>query len=131
MANTTLSAVILSGTSGSLSMIVTREDYKKTSDLFIMTMPASDDDSTISYDFEGVRGVLKVDGEVMSTSASALKTWCESLEALINGEQTTIEYVSDTRGTKNVKIEDVNTTWTKITDQSITFNVSLIVCAED
>ncbi len=114
MANTTLGAITLQGDGYSL---ITENSCRKEAILTPMPLYLMDSDETDIFDFGGVIKVITLTGKYEhSTGVTALKTWVDSVEALIQGHQDTdagypLTFTDDLRGTIKVKVMDFDTTW--------------------
>ena len=114
MANTTLNSTITlhNGTTN----IITENDVRKEAVLTVLPLYLNDSDLTDVFDFGGTIKTLNLTGSFKGANVAALKTWLESVEALIQGHQDVdagapYTLVDDLRGTINVKILEFNTTW--------------------
>ena len=76
--------------------IVVKESSDLRSDLEIMNMPMSPSSETQLWDMDGTKRKIRLLGVYINNSGvSALKTWKDSIEALQNGSQVVIPFVSD------------------------------------
>lgn len=116
MANTTLGSVTLQDLTTSF---ITENNCKKEAILSPMPLYTKDSDETDIFDFGGVIKTITMTGKYDDDSGvAALKTWKESVEALIQGQQDKdsgypLTLTDDLQGTIKVKILDFDTTWTE------------------
>jgi len=80
-----------------------------------MPLYLSDSDETDVFDYGGVIKVISFTGFYIAESTAALKTWIDSVEALVQGHQDTdegypLDLVDDLRGTIKVKVQSFNST---------------------
>ena len=112
MANTTIGAVTLQGDGKSF---MDDNTCRKEAMLTPLPMYLMDSHETDVFDFGGVTKVLTITGTFNGDAQSEVKTFIESIEALIQGHQDIsagypIDLVDDTRGTIKVKILDFDST---------------------
>ncbi|KKK50691.1 hypothetical protein LCGC14_3122500, partial [marine sediment metagenome] len=112
MANTTIKGIVLHNGS---TKIITENDARKESVLAIMPLYLSDSDLTDVFDFGGTIKIINLTGVYTASTVSSLKTYINSIEALIQGHQdidagAPYTFVDDLRGTIKVKILDFNST---------------------
>ncbi len=112
MANTTLAGVTLHDGS---STIIIENDARKEAVLAIMPLYLSDSDLTDVFDFGGTIKIITLTGVYIGADVAALKTWVDSVEALIQGHQDVdagapYTFVDDLRGTIKVKILNFGST---------------------
>ena len=114
MANTTLKDVILQDLTNSF---ITENNCRKEAVITPMPLYTMDSDETDVFDFGGVIKTITLTGKYEhEDGVSALKTWVDSVEALIQGHQDVeagypIKFTDDLRGTLRVKVMDFDTTW--------------------
>ena len=111
MADTTLGGITLDGGDATIN----ENDSKKVAVLAIMPLYLSDSDLTDVFDFGGTVKTITLTGVYVGANVAALKTWIDSVEALIQGHQDVdagapYTLVDDLRGTIKVKILDFNST---------------------
>lgn len=75
--------------------IVHKEEFSPSSDLDVMGFPASGSKDTEAYDCGGVTRKITVTGTLTGTSVQDLMDKCMRIDALQNGDQTTVIYHSD------------------------------------
>lgn len=128
MANTTIGGVTLHDGS---TAIITENNCRKESVLTALPLYLSDSDLTDVFDFGGVTKIINLTGVYIGANVAALKSWLESVEALIQGHQDVdagypLDLVDDLRGTIKVKIFDFDTTQVEGTSTKITWALKLI-----
>ncbi len=128
MANTTIKGVILHDGSNA---IITENNCRKEAVLAVLPLYLSDADETDVFDFGGVTKIINLTGVYMNTSIANLKTWLESVEALLQGHQdiqaeAPYVFVDDLRGTIKVKIMDFDTTFSEGTKTKIDWTLKLV-----
>ena len=105
---------------------VNSEVSTKSSNLFNFPMPLSDSDEAILMDIFGTSRTITVEG-VKTGTVSELRTFVNNIEALQNGEQSNLTFVSSwTNSNKEVLIQDF--TYTKISsdESKVGYNLSLV-----
>ena len=112
MANTTINGIVLHDGSNA---IITENDCRKEGVLTILPLYLNDSDLTDVFDFGGTIKIINLSGVYVGANVAALKTWLESVEALIQGHQdidagAPWTFVDDLRGTIKVKVLDFSTT---------------------
>ena len=112
MGNTVLGGITLDDGSNA---IINENDSRKEAVLAIMPLYLSDSDLTDVFDFGGTIKTITLTGFYIGADVAALKTWIDSVEALIQGHQDVdagapYTLVDDLRGTIKVKILDFNST---------------------
>jgi len=133
MSNTTLNSIVLHN--GSNAVIV-ENDCRKEGVLTILPLYLNDSDLTDVFDFGGTIKTINLTGSYIATSTANLKTWIESVEALINGHQDPESgapwtLVDDLRGTIKVKVLDFNTTWTEADPTRVGWTIKLVQSSEN
>lgn len=133
MANTTISGIILHDGANS---IITENDCRKEGVLTVLPLYMNDADLTDVFDFGGTIKTINLTGIYMDTSVANLKTWLESVEALIQGHQDVAAgapytLIDDIRGTIKVKILDFNTTRTEGDPSRISWAIKLVQSSEN
>lgn len=96
-----------------------------------MPLYLSDSDETDVFDFGGTIKIINLTGVYTDTSTANLKTWLESVEALIQGHQDTeagypLTFTDDLRGTIKVKVMDFDTTWAQGDVSRINWTLKLV-----
>lgn len=118
MANTTISkpaggSITLDGDGNAF---ITENNCRKESTLAAMPLYLLDSDETDVFDFGGVVKTINLTGIYFSTSEiSALKTFVDLLEALVQGHQDIaagypLTFTDDLRGAIKVKVVDIDST---------------------
>ncbi len=112
MANTTLGGVTLHDGSAA---IITENDCRKEAVLAVLPLYLNDSDLTDVFDFGGTIKIITLTGIYIGANIAALKTWIDSVEALIQGHQdigagAPYPFVDDLRGSIKVKIMEFNST---------------------
>ncbi|KKL99892.1 hypothetical protein LCGC14_1809860 [marine sediment metagenome] len=112
MANTTISGITLHD---GANAIIIENDCRKEAVLTVLPLYLNDSDLTDVFDFGGTIKVINLTGVYIGADMAALKTWVDSVEALIQGHQDVqagapYTFVDDLRGTIKVKILDFNST---------------------
>ena len=104
---------------------VSSESSTKSSNLFNFPMPLSDSDQAILMDIFGTTRTITVDG-VKTGVVADLRTFINNIEALQNGEQSNLTFVSSwTNANKEVLIQDF--THTKISADESKVSYTLIM----
>jgi len=112
MADTTLKDVTLHDGS---SAVIVENSCRKESVLTILPLYLSDSDLTDVFDFGGTIKIITLTGVYIGANMVALKTWIDSVEALIQGHQDVdagapYTFADDLRGTIKVKVLDFDST---------------------
>lgn len=133
MANTTLGEVTLHDGS---TTIITENNCRKESVLTVLPLYLSDSDLTDVFDFGGTIKLINLTGVFMGADTAALKTWIDSVEALIQGHQDVdagypLTLTDDLRGTIKVKIFDFDTTQTEGDPTKIIWALKLVQSSEN
>jgi len=132
MANTTLGAVTLHDGS---SAIITENNCRKESVMTVLPLYLSDSDETDVFDFGGTIKLINLTGVYIGANVAALKTWVDSIEALIQGHQDTeagypLTFTDDLRGTIKVKVMDLDTTHSEGNPTKINWTLKLVQASE-
>ena len=128
MANTTLNAIDLdNGTNAR----ITSNDADKTPNLTTLPLYLNDSDNTDVFDAGGVVKTINLTGSYSDSSVANLKTFIDSLEALVQGHQDTdagypIDFVDDLRGTIKVKVLTFNSSWNVGEPTRINWSIKLV-----
>ena len=128
MANTTISSVTLhNGT----TTVIKDNDCKKTAVLTVLPLYLNDSDLTDVFDFGGTIKTINLSGSFVGANLAAVKTWVDSVEALIQGHQdidagAPYTFVDDLRGTIKVKILDFNSTFMEANPVRINWILKLV-----
>ena len=128
MANTTINGVILhNGTTN----VIKDNSCGKVANLTVLPLYLNDSDLTDVFDFGGAIKTINFTGSYKASSTANLKTWIDSVEALIQGHQdidagAPYTLVDDLRGTIKVKILDFNTTWVEGDPTRVTWTIKLV-----
>jgi len=128
MANTTINSLILhNGT----TTVITENDCRKEGVLTILPLYLNDSDLTDVFDFGGTIKTLNFTGTFIGATVAAVKTWVESIEALINGHQDTDAgapwaLVDDLRGSINVKVLDFSSTYSEGNPLRVNWGLKLV-----
>lgn len=128
MANTTINGILLHDGS---TAIITDNDCSKDSNITVLPLYLSDSDQTDAFDFGGVVKTLTLTGVYMAENVAALKTWIDSIEALIQGHQdidvgAPYTLIDDIRGTIKVKILSFNSPWTQAEPTRVGWTLKLV-----
>lgn len=131
MANTTLSGVTLHDGS---SAIIKENDCRKEAILTVLPLYLSDSDLTDVFDFGGTIKVINLTGTYLGANVAALKSWVDSIEALIQGHQdidagAPYTFIDDLRGPSpgiKVKILDFNSTKLEGNSTQIDWTIKLV-----
>lgn len=128
MANTVLSNVTLHD--GSSSIIV-ENNCRKESSVTVLPLYLSDSDQTDVFDFGGTVKLITFTGVYLGVNTAALKSWIDSVEALIQGHQDTdagypLTLTDDLRGTIKVKIMDFDSTFAEGNQTKIDWSLKLV-----
>jgi len=117
MAQPTLGAVTLTG--------VESISTNKTANIIPLPLPTGDSDETEVFDLLGVVKTITLVGVFAESTISATKTKVDDIEALVDGNQTTVNFVSDQTGTISVMIADISTSW-DLPGNRCNYNIKLI-----
>lgn len=128
MANTTLAGITLHD---GANVIIVENDCRKEAVLVVMPLYLNDSDLTDVLDFGGTVKTINLTGVYIGADIAALKTWIDSVEALIQGHQDVQAgapyiLVDDLRGTIKVKILDFNTTKTEGEATKLAWTIKLV-----
>jgi len=128
MGNTTLKNITLhNGT----TTVIRENDCRKEAVLTILPLYLNDSDLTDVFDFGGTIKIITLTGSFVGANLAAVKTWVDSVEALIQGHQdiaagAPYTFVDDLRGTIKVKILDFNSTFLEADPVRITWALKLV-----
>ena len=128
MANTTIGGIILhNGT----DRVITENNSRKESVLTVLPLYLSDAAETDVFDFGGVTKLINFTGNFRGANTAAVKTFIDSIQALIQGHQDTdagypLTLVDDIRGTIKVKIFDFDSTYTEGDPTRCTWTLKLV-----
>jgi len=139
MANTTLYGgedsvtVTLHDGSGS---IIKENNCRKEAVLAVQPLYLYDSDLTDVLDFGGCVKTINLTGVFTGANVAALKTWVDSIEALIQGHQDVkagypLIFTDDLRGTIKVKILDFDSTFTEGQQTVIDWTLKLVHSSEN
>ncbi len=128
MADTTLKGIVLHD---GANKIIIENDCKKEGVLVILPLYLNDSDLTDVFDFGGTIKIINLTGVYIGANIAALKTWVDSIEALIQGHQDVqagapYAFVDDLRGSINVKILDFNSTKVEGDSTKIAWTLKLV-----
>ena len=128
MANTTISGITLHD---GANAIIIENDCRKEAVLTVLPLYLNDSDLTDVFDFGGTIKVINLTGVYIGADMAALKTWVDSVEALIQGHQDVqagapYTFVDDLRGTIKVKILDFNSTKAEGESTKIAWTLKLV-----
>lgn len=100
--------------------------FTKSGDIDPSTLPGSDSDSTITYDYGGVVRNMTVSGIFTGATTAAVKTLVDAISNIIDGDQAdSVDFISDQLGTIKVKIVNYNVTW-EIPSNRARYSLSLV-----
>ena len=127
-ANTTLGSITLHDGSNA---IITENNCRKESVITVLPLYLSDSDQTDVFDFGGTIKLINLTGVYLGADIATLKTWIDSVEALIQGHQDVdagypLTLTDDLRGTIKVKIFDFDSTITEGNKTSIDWTLKLV-----
>jgi len=117
MAVPTLGGVTLFGTS--------EIRPEKNANIIPIPMPTSDADATEIFDMLGVVKMISLTGTYSAGSIASTKAWVDSLEALVDGEQDAISFISDQTGTVNCMIMTITTGW-DVPGFTVNYSIKLV-----
>ena len=128
MANTTISGITLHD---GANAIIIENDCRKEAVLTVLPLYLNDSDLTDVFDFGGTIKIINLTGIYIGADIAALKTWVDSIEALIQGHQDVqagapYTFVDDLRGTIKVKILDFNSTKAEGDSTKIAWTLKLV-----
>lgn len=105
---------------------VSSESSTKSSNLFNFPMPLSDSDEAILMDIFGTSRTITLEG-IKTGVIADLRTFVNNIEALQNGEQANLTFVSSwTNSNKEVLIQDFTHTKTKADESEVGYNLTLV-----
>ncbi len=128
MANTTLKGITLHD---GANAVIIENDCRKEGVLVILPLYLNDSDLTDVFDFGGTIKIINLTGVYIGADLAALKTWIDSIEALIQGHQDVqagapYAFVDDLRGSIKVKILDFNSTKAEGESTKIAWTLKLV-----
>ena len=128
MANTTLKGIVLHNGS---TAIITDNSQSKTGSLTILPLYGFDSDETDVFDFGGAVRLITLTGSYRAANVAALKTWIDSLDALIQGKQDAssgypLTFVDDLRGTLKVKVLSFDSPWTLAEPTRVNWTIKIV-----
>jgi|SRR3990167_140651 len=131
MANTTLKDVILQGDG---SAFIRENIARKEAILSPLPLYLGDSDQTDVFDYGGVIKIITLNGIYIGTTEAAVKSFVDSVEALIQGHQDTgagapYKFVDDRRTTSagiKVKLMDVESYFVEGFPTGATWTIRLI-----
>jgi hypothetical protein len=128
MSNTTLNGITLHDGS---TAVITDNDCMKKATLIVMPLYLNDSDQTDVFDFGGAVKTINLSGTYIASDVASLKTWVDSVEALIQGHQdidagAPYDLVDDLRGTIKVKVFDFNTVYTRGDPTQVSWTIKLV-----
>jgi len=133
MANTTINGIVLhNGTTN----VITENDCRKEGVLTILPLYLNDSDLTDVFDFGGTIKTINLSGVFIGANVAAVKTWVESVEALINGHQDVEAgapwaLVDDLRGSIKVKVLDFSSTRMEADPNRVNWTLKLVQSSEN
>lgn len=105
---------------------VTSESSTKSSGLFNTPLPFSDSDDALIMDLMGTSRTITIAGRKTGAVAD-LRTFIQNIEALQNGEQSSLVFVSSwTNVNKNVLIQDFTHDKADADESSVSYTLTLI-----
>ena len=105
---------------------VTTESSNLNANLFVQALPLSAEDETLLLDLFGTSRTINVSGQKTGTVAE-LRTFIENIEALINGDQSGMTFVSSwTNDNKTVLIADFTHDKTEADENRVKYTITLI-----
>lgn len=133
MADTTLGTVTLENQT---STFIQDNTCRKEAILTPMPFYLLDSNNTDVYDFGGCIKTVTLNGIYVGTSIATVKTFIDSLEAVVNGAQDLsngypLDLVDDTRGTIKVKVMDIETSKVSGNPIMCTWSTKLIQASEN
>jgi len=84
-------------------------DIEKTANIIPLPLPTEDSDQTEVFDLLGVIKFIDVRGTFTGANTAAIKTKVDALEALVDGNQSTVSFISDR--TVSVMIASIKINW--------------------
>jgi len=99
--------------------------------LTVLPLYLSDSDETDVFDYGGTTKIITLTGIYMGANVATLKTFVDSVEALIQGHQDVqagypLTFTDDLRGTIKVKIFDFNSTFAEGHSTKIDWTLKLV-----
>ena len=117
---------------------IENEEARKWSDIDLVSYPLSDSKESSGFDYAGVKRVINIRGSKTFDSAEDLWNWVAIIDALQDGDQSTIIYHSDgwgsssagsyTAGNFNVKVDNFVVTHTNLIVLSVNYTIVLFEC---
>lgn len=105
---------------------VSSETSAKSSNLFNFPMPLSDSDEAILMDIFGTSRIITLEG-VKTGEIAELRTFVNNIEALQNGQQDNLTFVSSwTNSDKEVLIQDFSHTKVSADESKVGYSLSLV-----
>lgn len=112
---------------GSVNLLgVKRIDSDKNANIIPLPLPTKDSDESQVFDLLGVVKLISIDGEYSAGTIALTKAYADSIEALVNGDQNTIDFVSDQMGTISCMVNQVRIGWSFDVISKVTFSIKLI-----
>lgn len=133
MANTTIAGITIHD--GANSVII-NNDTTKEGNLVIMPLYLNDSDLTDVFDVGGSTKTITLTGYHIADNVADLKTWIDSIEALIQGHQdidagAPYDLVDDIRGTIKVKVLSFNSPWDAAEPTRVGWTLKLVQSSEN
>ena len=133
MADTTINGIVIHNGSNA---VINSNDAVKDGNLVIMPLYLNDSDLTDVFDFGGVTKTITFIGSYVAADVAALKTWVESIEALLQGHQDIAAgapyiLVDDLRGTIKVKVLSFNSPWEQAEPTRVSWTLKLVQASEN
>ena len=128
MSNTTIKGIALHD---GVNAVIKDNDCTKESNLVPMPLYTQDADETDVFDFGGATKLITLSGVYMNTTVALIKTWIDSIEALVQGQQDTeqgypLTFIDDLRGTLKVKVISFNSDWREAEPTIASWSIKLI-----
>jgi hypothetical protein len=103
------------------------ERQSKNGNLFQMPLPTQDSNTAILYDFFGMMRTISISGIITGTDATQV-TFIDAMEAIANGAQTGVTFISSKTGFANKTVYIDNFEWTvqKADVRKLHYTLSLI-----
>lgn len=128
MANTTLKGIVLHGDG---KAFIIENPARKEAIITPMPLYSNDSEDTDVFDFGGVIKIINLTGIYIDSTQAAVKSFIDSVEALIQGHQDIaagypLTFVDDRRGTLKVKVMDFESVFVEGFPTGATWTLKLI-----
>ena len=98
---------------------------QKNANIIPLTLPTGGSDDTVVYDLLGVIRNFTLSGTYSTGSIASTKSFADALQALIDGNQSTVTFTSDQAGTVSAMVADIRIDW-PLPGFHLSYNIKLI-----